>query len=334
MPEVTSGDPYRLEEGELQERPALMELSNGGTAEELRKIFREHVREQIDQKKQSSKVQETPVLPAVTPFLPPEEQGSTEARPKVEPTDEKKIHTSRNQKPQPELAYGDTFYERQEFGGNNAYRLEARAPQNLVEIGQAERRRLSVFLTEELRHVDRSPAVTHLIEHSIRVKATTPIKQRYRFRNPVMQIIIDEKVQRMMSAEVIEPSDSRWSTPIVILREKNEVFRFCDHFRKVNEVSEKKAYTLPQINAILDLLRDTHYISTLDLKESKPITAFTVPERELFQFKVGLHAAPSTFQRVSDHVIGPEITLAFAHLDDIIILSCTFSDHTHMSTEK
>ncbi|KAG5883814.1 hypothetical protein JTB14_036931 [Gonioctena quinquepunctata] len=90
MPEVSLRDLYRLEKGELQERLSLMELSNKSTVGELRKIFREHVREQIDQKKQSAKVRKTTLLPVITPSVPPGEQGSTGTRPKAEPTDEKK----------------------------------------------------------------------------------------------------------------------------------------------------------------------------------------------------------------------------------------------------
>lgn len=66
---------------------------------------------------------------------------------------------------------------------------------------------------------------------------------------------------------------------------------------------------MPFIHAILDKLRGSKYFTSLDLKQgywqvpltddSKPITAFTVPGRGLFQFKVmpfGLHSAGATFQ--------------------------------------
>ncbi|KAL7725251.1 hypothetical protein ACLKA6_015888 [Drosophila palustris] len=65
---------------------------------------------------------------------------------------------------------------------------------------------------------------------------------------------------------------------------------------------------------------------------SRPLTAFTVPGRGLFQWKVmpfGLHSAPATFQRALDRVIGPEMLPlhAFAYLDDIIVIGKTLEEH-------
>jgi len=117
----------------------------------------------------------------------------------------------------------------------------------------------------------------------------------------------------MERAGVIEPSTSPWSSPVVIAKKKDGRPRFCIDFRKVNEVTEKDAYPLPQVEATLDKLRGAKYLSTIDLKNgywqvplasgSRPITAFTVPGRGLMQFRVmpfGLHSAPATFQRLLD----------------------------------
>lgn len=78
----------------------------------------------------------------------------------------------------------------------------------------------------------------------------------------------------------------------MVVKKKNGKFRFCIDFRKVNDVTEKDAYPLPQVTATLDKLRGTRYLTTLDLKsgywqvplalESRPITAFTIPGRGLF----------------------------------------------------
>ena len=128
---------------------------------------------------------------------------------------------------------------------------------------------------------------------------------------------------------------------MVIVKKKDGKHRFCVDLREVNKASHKDAYPLPYINAILDKLRKAKYITTLDLKQgywqvplsqdSKPITAFTVPGRGLFQFKVmpfGLHSAPATFQRLLDSLIGPDMDPhAFAYLDDIIVLGETLEEH-------
>lgn len=112
----------------------------------------------------------------------------------------------------------------------------------------------------------------------------------------------------MLADDIIEPSHSPWSSPIVLIKKKDGKHRFCIDFRKVNDATHKDAYPLPQIPATLDKLRGARYLSMLDLKNgywqvpltpnSRPITAFTVPGMGLFQFKVmpfGLHSAPTTF---------------------------------------
>ncbi|KAL6419674.1 hypothetical protein ACFW04_011286 [Cataglyphis niger] len=210
-----------------------------------------------------------------------------------------------------------------------------------------ESERLRAFLEHELPKFQAVTGPTPLAEHRIRLKNPTPIKQRYRPRNPAMQAIIDTEVDEMERAGVIEPSRSAWSSPIVVVRKKDGKHRFCIDFRRVNDVTEKDAYPLPQVTATLDKLRGAQYLTTLDLKngywqvplarESRPITAFTVPGKGLMQFRVmpfGLHSAPATFQRLLDSVIGPALEPnVFVYLDDIIVISRTFERHLELLTE-
>lgn len=183
-----------------------------------------------------------------------------------------------------------------------------------------EEQRLREFLDTELELFRDVHGPTDKIEHVIRVKESRPIKQRYRPRNPAMQAIIDDEVEKMTQEKIIEPSHSAWSSPVVIVKKKDGKPRFCIDFRRVNQVTEPDAYPLPQITATLDKLRGARYLTTLDLKngywqiplspESRPITAFTVPGKGLMQFRVmpfGLYSAPATFQRLLDAILGPEL---------------------------
>jgi hypothetical protein len=129
-----------------------------------------------------------------------------------------------------------------------------------------EEQRLRQFLAEELPLFDSVRGLTPLTRHEIRLLHPEPVKQRYRPRNPFMQGIIDEEVDKMLAEGVIEPSESPWSSPIVLAKKKDGNHRFCIDFRKVNEVTRKDAYPLPFINVILDKLRRAGYISTIDLK--------------------------------------------------------------------
>lgn len=205
-----------------------------------------------------------------------------------------------------------------------------------------EAQKLEDFLKIELPLFDAVAGQTTLIEHTIRLKENVvPIKQRHYPRNPAMQAIINDEVTAMLREGVIEPSESPWSSPVVLIRKSTGKYRFCIDMRKVNDSSIKDAYPLPRINAILEKLRPAKYISTLDLRhgywqvplshDSRPITAFTVPGMGLFQFRVmpfGLHSAGATFQRLLDKIIGPELEPhAFAYLDDLVVVSGSFDEH-------
>ena len=217
----------------------------------------------------------------------------------------------------------------------------------LLTLTATEEAQLKAFLETELPSLTDLRGTTPLVQHRIHLTDPEPIKQRYYPQNPRMQGVINAEVDKMLKDDIIEPSTSPWSSPIVMARKKNGTYRFCVNFKKVNDVSRKDAYPLPYINAILDKLRKARYISSLDLKEgywqvplapeSRQITAFTVPSRGLFQFRVmpfGLHSAPATFQRLMDLVIGPEMDpYCFAYLDDIIVLGETFEQHLSLLTE-
>lgn len=217
----------------------------------------------------------------------------------------------------------------------------------VLDLTVEETETLNRFLMKELAKFEGVTGQTKLIEHEIRLKESTPIKHRYYYRNPKMQEIINNEIDKMLEDQVIEPSNSPWSSPIVMVKKPSGKYRVCVDFRAVNDVCVKDAYPMRQIDSILNKLREAKFISTIDLKNgywqvplkdsSRPITAFTIPGRGLFQFRVmpfGLHSAPATFQRLLDRVIGPELEPnAFAYLDDIVIVSSTFQEHINLLTD-
>lgn len=112
---------------------------------------------------------------------------------------------------------------------------------------------------------------------------------------------------------------------------KPNKIRLCLDARKLNNVTRKDAYHLPNIEGIFSRLPKANLISKLDLKDaywqigladqSKAMTAFTVPGRPLYQFVVmpfGLCTAPQTM--CLRHCV-------FGYLDDLVIVSEDFQSH-------
>ena len=218
---------------------------------------------------------------------------------------------------------------------------------SLADVPEDQQARIRGFLQGEIQKFERLKGTTDILEHRIIMKDDRPVKQRYYPRNPAMQAVIDEQVSELLDKGCIEPSHSPYSSPIVLVRKKNNTWRMCIDFRQINARSIPDAYPLPRIHHILNRLRNAQFISCLDLKngywqipmakDSRPFTAFTVPGRGLFQWKVmpfGLHSAPATFQRALDQVLGVDLEpYAFAYLDDIVVTAQSLEEHIRILKE-
>lgn len=182
---------------------------------------------------------------------------------------------------------------------------------------------------------------TTLVEHLIDTGDARPIKQRYYPISPAREKILCEEIDRMISLGVIEECPaSPWSSPGVLLIKPGKV-RFCVDSRKLNSVTIKDAYPIPNIDGIISRLPPVRCISKVDLKDafwqiklsesSKPKTAFTIPNRPLYQFTrmpFGLCNAPQTMCRLMDMVIPYHMkSHVFVYLDDLLIVSENFDEH-------
>ena len=125
-----------------------------------------------------------------------------------------------------------------------------------------------------------------------------------------------EELEAMKDLRVIEPSMSKWSSPVP---KKDGSLRFCLNFRKLNSISWER--------------RDTSVHLT---SESRELTAFKTPCGH-YQFSVlpfGLRPAlPAMFQRMMDRILRGTEGFAAAYLDDIIVYSHNWEQHLHQLQE-
>ena len=67
------------------------------------------------------------------------------------------------------------------------------------------------------------------------------------------------------SSDVIHPSNSPWTLPVVMVKKKDGSLCFCVDFQ-LNAATVKDAHPLLRIDDLLDVLHGARWFSTLDLK--------------------------------------------------------------------
>ena len=172
---------------------------------------------------------------------------------------------------------------------------------------------------------------TKLVQHEIVTKDARPVRCGPRRLAPAGLRKEQECVKDMLTGGQIEPSDSPWTSPVVLVTKKDGSTRFCVDYRRLNSLTVKDAYLLPRIDDSLRLLGNQQWFSTMGLAsgywqvamslEAKRKAAFVTNEG-LFQFRVmpfGLCNAPVTFERLMDRVLcGMRWSRCLVYLDDVI----------------
>lgn len=186
--------------------------------------------------------------------------------------------------------------------------------------------------SEDLGQTDR-------VRHRINTGSAAPIRQPPRRQPFGKRDIEKQEIEKMVEKGVIEPSNSPWASPIVLVTKKDGTTRFCVDYRKLNDVTVKDAYPLPRVDECLDALSGSAWFSCMDLNsgfwqilvepDDQMKTAFTTSQG-LYQFKVmpfGLVNAPSSFQRLMENVLrGIQWVESLLYMDDIITPGSTVQE--------
>ena len=212
-------------------------------------------------------------------------------------------------------------------------------------LSELQKQQLQTVLHRYERVLQAEPGTTSLTEHVITVQEGKPFRQAPYHIPQAYKETVKQELNKMLQAGIITTSSSAWALPIVLVNKKDGSLRLCVDYRKLNSVAQMDAYPMPCIDKLIDQLGKARYLSTLDLargywqvpvaSESQPLTAFITPFG-LYQFKVmpfGLSGAPATFQRLINKLLQGMWEYAAAHLDDLVIYSCTWEEHLALLQE-
>ena len=173
---------------------------------------------------------------------------------------------------------------------------------------------------------------TDKIYHDVIVEDSKPIKQHPYRMNPLKQKYLQDEVKYLLENDFIEPSQSNYSSPCILVPKSNGTYRMCTDYRKVNSVTKTDSFPIPRIDDCIDKVGNSKYVTKFDLLKgfwqvpltdrAKEVSAFATPNG-LYQYKVmpfGMKNSPATFQRLVNNVICG-LDGCDAYIDDVIIYS-------------
>jgi len=174
-----------------------------------------------------------------------------------------------------------------------------------------------------------------VLEHDVDTGDVEPIRQPQR-RPPLSARQAEEDIlNEMLQTDVIEPSNSPWSSPVCMVRKKDGNYRYCVEYRRMNSVTIKDAFPVPDVKDALDSLRGAKYFATIDLsgywqlgmtQRARERSAFCT-RRGHYQFTrmpFGLNNARASFCRLMQIIIHDLLYMCcICYLDDIIVFGET-----------
>ena len=182
------------------------------------------------------------------------------------------------------------------------------------------------------------PTRTDKIYHDVIVEDSKPIKQHPYRMNPLKQKHLQDEVKYLLENDFVEPSQSNYSSPCILVPKSNGTHRMCTDYRKVNSVTKTDSFPIPRIDDCIDKVGNSKYVTKFDLLKgfwqvpltdrAKEVSAYATPNG-LYQYKVmpfGMKNSPATFQRLVNNIICG-LDGCDAYIDDVIIYSDSWSDH-------
>ena len=184
----------------------------------------------------------------------------------------------------------------------------------------------------------KKPTQTTMAEHDIETGDARPVKQKSSRMSPEMESEVNKQMKEMLDNGICRPSNSPWSSRVILVRKKDSSYRFVVDYRDLNKVTKKDAYPAANWQDILDKMNGSRVFSFLDgasaywsvpiREDDREKTAFAVP-RGQFEMNVmafGLCNSQSTYQRVIDQVLSgvPQVE---AYIDDACVHTRDVEEH-------
>ena len=203
--------------------------------------------------------------------------------------------------------------------------------EQLLQIKQIEDD-LSDTLTKE-------PGCTDQAVFDIDTGTSEPLFQRAYDTPTVLKDYIDKELEWLTEQEYIRPSQSRWASPIVVVKKPDGTARLCVDYHRLNALTKQTPFFMPCIDEVVESVGQASFISKLDLTKGYyqiPVQESAIEKTsfichrgrlEFTRMPFGVKNAPAVFQELMQRVLHDTVKYTTPYMDDVVIYSATWDDH-------
>ena len=95
------------------------------------------------------------------------------------------------------------------------------------------------------------PTRTDQICRNVDIEGLKPIKQHTYRMNPMKLQYLREEIQYLLDNNFIEPGQSDWSSPCILVPKPDGTFHMCTDYRKVNSVTIPDSFPVPRMATLV-----------------------------------------------------------------------------------
>ena len=188
---------------------------------------------------------------------------------------------------------------------------------------------------------------TWLQTHDIDTGNSPSVRSAFYKQSPEMRRETERQVKEMLKHNIIEPSNSPWYSPVVLIKKSNNEYRFAVDYRKLNKITKPQSFPLPRLSDMFDAIGESNakFFTSADISKAFWQVPLTERAKEHSAFitydgvyswnsmPFGLMNAPATFQALMTQVLrNINWRYVLCYIDDIVIFSPTFELHLqHLS---
>lgn len=155
-----------------------------------------------------------------------------------------------------------------------------------------------------------------------------------------IKLKLSPRLPKLLVNGWIQPSNSPFSSPVLLLKKKDDSWRMCVDYRALNALTIKDRFPLPTVDELLDESGSARVFSKLDLTSGfhqirldprdTSKTAFRTHDGH-YEYRVmpfGLCNAPATFQETMNDIFRPLLRkTVIVFFDVILVYSSSFELH-------